>query len=153
LGTAVTCDASGYITTFLQPTDALREETLRAADTALTLQRISVSGISQRILPLRCLKEYETASGYLEKRAGPAEQHRIPETPRLYRPATRASGIEAQYFAESERLDPRNPGCLLNTRFPHSSAPFPPKHTDASTNLDITPDDLDTIVTRAAMHK
>jgi TolB-like protein len=55
-------DARGYITTALQPTDALREEARHAAETALTLQ----PNLGEAILAMghyhyACLKDYDTA--------------------------------------------------------------------------------------------
>ena len=61
-------DARGYITTALQPTDALREEARQAAETALTLQ----PNLGEAILAMghyhyACLKDYDTAVRYFEQ--------------------------------------------------------------------------------------
>jgi TolB-like protein/Tfp pilus assembly protein PilF len=147
-------DASGYITTFLQPTDALREGTLRAADTALTLQPdLGEAVLAKGFYHYACLKEYETAERYLEQaRRLLPNSSRIPE---LLAYIARRRGQwdrSEQYFAESERLDPRNPGLLAQHAFSHiHRRRFPEAQRTLDEILDITPDDLDTIVTRAAI--
>ena len=61
-------DARGYITTALQPTDALHQEARQAAETALTLQ----PNLGEAILAMghyhyACLKDYDTAVLYFEQ--------------------------------------------------------------------------------------
>jgi TolB-like protein/Tfp pilus assembly protein PilF len=147
-------DAGGYITTFLQPTGALSEETLRAADTALTLQPdLGEAVLAKGYYHYACLKDYETAERYLEQ-ARPLlpNSSRIPE---ILAYITRRRGQwdrSDQYFDEAERLDPRNPGLLAQHAFSYIHLRrFQEAQRKLDEILDITPDDLDTIVTKAAI--
>jgi len=61
-------DALGYKTTALQPTVALREETRRAAETALTLQpNLGEAVLAKGHYHYACLKDYDTAVLYFEQ--------------------------------------------------------------------------------------
>src|SRR5262245_13093056 len=61
-------DAVGYITTALQPTVALREETRQAAETALTLQpNLGEALMAKGYYYYACLKNYDTAVRYFEQ--------------------------------------------------------------------------------------
>ncbi|PYL26265.1 MAG: hypothetical protein DMF37_02745, partial [Verrucomicrobia bacterium] len=58
-------DASGYLTTVLQPTVALREEARQAAETALTLQpNLGEAVVAKGYYHYSCLKDYDTAVHY-----------------------------------------------------------------------------------------
>src|SRR5207249_3518467 len=58
-------DARGYITQFLQPTVALREEARQAAETALTLQpNLGEAILAKGQYHYACLKDYDTAVHY-----------------------------------------------------------------------------------------
>ncbi|PYJ76370.1 MAG: hypothetical protein DME69_13210 [Verrucomicrobia bacterium] len=61
-------DASGYLSTSVQPTVALREEARQAAETALTLQpNLGEALMAKGYYHLGCLKEYDTAVRYFEQ--------------------------------------------------------------------------------------
>ena len=61
-------DANGYLTTVLQPTDALREEARQAAETALTLQpNLGEALHAKGYYYYACLKDYDTAVRYFEQ--------------------------------------------------------------------------------------
>src|SRR5213593_1350355 len=61
-------DASGYLTTVLQPTVALREEARQAAETALTLQpNLGEALVAKGQYHYACLKDYDTAMRYFEQ--------------------------------------------------------------------------------------
>src|SRR5205823_1579009 len=75
-------DARGYLTQFLQPTVALREETRKAAETALTLQHdLGEAILAKGYYHYACLKDYDTALRYFEQ-ARPLlpNSSRIPES-------------------------------------------------------------------------
>ena len=147
-------DAVGYITTFMQPTAALREETRQAAETALILQ----PGLGEAIVAkghyhYACLKDYDTAERYLEE-----ARQLLPnssEIPALLAFITRRRGQwdrSEQYFNEAERLDPRNPSLLSEHAFSYIHLlRFAEAQRKLDQILDITPDDIDTIATKAAI--
>ena len=61
-------DALGYVTRILQPTDALREEARQAAETALSLQpNLGEALMAKGYYHYACLKDYDTATRYLEQ--------------------------------------------------------------------------------------
>jgi TolB-like protein/Tfp pilus assembly protein PilF len=111
-------DARGYLTTTLQPTDALREEARQAADTALTLQpNLGEAVLAKGFYHYACLKDYDTAVSYFEQaRQFLPNSSRIPE---LLAYVTRRRGQWDQsesYFNEADRLDPRNVQLLIPAR-------------------------------------
>src|SRR5207249_4465650 len=58
-------DAVGYLTTALQPTDALREEARQAAETAFTLQpNVGEAIVAKGYHHYACLRDYDTAVRY-----------------------------------------------------------------------------------------
>jgi TolB-like protein/class 3 adenylate cyclase/Tfp pilus assembly protein PilF len=147
-------EARGYITATLQPTVALREEARQAAETALTLQpNLGEALHTKGYYHYACLKDYETAVRYFEQ----AHQllpnsSRIPES-LAYVARRRGQWDRSQsHFNEAERLDPRNVNLLSQhaisyfclRRFPEALRKF-------DQVLDITPDDLDTLVEKAAI--
>src|SRR5262249_47243187 len=75
-------DASGYIIQSIHPTDALREETREAAETALTLQpTLGEAILAKGYYHYSCLKEYDTAVRYFEQaRQFLPNSSRIPES-------------------------------------------------------------------------
>ena len=147
-------DARGYITTALQPTDALREEARQAAETALTLQ----PNLGEAILAMghyhyACLRDYDTAVLYFEQaRQFLPNSSQIPE---LLAYVTRRRGQWEQseiYFKQAERLDPRNVNLLTQHALSYICLRrFP----DALRNLDqvlnITPEDVDTVSYKAGI--
>jgi TolB-like protein/class 3 adenylate cyclase/Tfp pilus assembly protein PilF len=147
-------DSIGYITTFLQPTISLREEARQAAESALTLQPdIGEAVLAKGFYHYACLKDYDTAERYFER----ARQF-LPNSsqiPAYLAYVTRRRGQwdrSEQYFQEAEQLDPRNTSLLAQHAFSYIHLRhFPEAQRKLDEILDITPDDLDTIVTKAAI--
>jgi len=147
-------DALGYLTQSLQPTIALRDEARQAAETALALQpNLGEAVVAKGYYHYACLKDYDTAVGYFEQaRQLLPNSSRIPEALAY---VTRRRGQwerSESYFNEVERLDPRNVNLLTQhalsyiylRRFPEALRKF-------DQVLDITPDDVDTLVRKAAI--
>jgi TolB-like protein/Tfp pilus assembly protein PilF len=147
-------DALGYRTLVLQPTVALREEARQAAEAALTLQpNLGEAVLAKGYYHYSCLKDYDTAVHYFEQaRQLLPNSSRIPESLAY---VTRRRGQwdrSESYFNEAERLDPRNvnlltqhAGSYINLRR------FPEALRKLDQVLDITPDDVDTLVQKAAI--
>src|SRR6202043_185092 len=147
-------DARNYLTQSLQPTDALREEAREAAETALALQpNLGEALLAKGFYHYACLRDYDTAVRYFEQaRQFLPNSSRIPEFSAY---VTRRRGQwdrSESYFNEAERLDPRNVNLLYQhaisyvvlRRFPEALRKF-------DQVLDITPDDVDTLVQKAAV--
>ena len=142
-------ESRGYITQNLQPTVALREEARQAAETALTLQpNLGEAVLAKGYYHYACLKDYDTAVHYFEQ-ARPLlpNSSRIPES-LAYVERRRGQWDQSEaYFNEAERLDPRNAyilsqhaqSYLLLRRFPEALRKL-------DQVLNITPDDVDTLV-------
>jgi TolB-like protein len=147
-------DARGYITQSLQPTGALCEEARQAAETALTLQpSLGEAVLAKGSYYYNCLKDYDTAVRYFEEaRQFLPNSSRIPES--LAYVARRRGQWERSeaYFNEAERLDPRNVNLLTQ----HATTDISLRRfREALRKLDevlnIIPDDLDTLVQKAAV--
>jgi serine/threonine protein kinase/Flp pilus assembly protein TadD len=147
-------DARGYLQSYLQPTEALREEARQAAEKALTLQpNIGEAIWVKGWYHYACLKDYDTAVRYYEQ----AHQFlpnssRIPES-LAYVTRRRGQWERSEaYFNEAERLDPRNVLLLSQhatsyinlRRFAEALRKF-------DQVLNITPDDVDIIVQQVAI--
>jgi TolB-like protein/Tfp pilus assembly protein PilF len=147
-------DSNGYRTLTLQPTDALREEGRQAAETALTLQpNLGEAVVAKGYYHYACLKDYETAVRYFEEaRQLLPNSSRIPESLAY---VTRRRGQwdrSESYFNEAERLDPRNVSLLTQHALSYITLRrFPEALRKLDQVLDITPDDLDTLVWKAAI--
>ena len=146
-------DARGYLTT-LQPTAALREEARQAAETALMLQpNLGEAVVATGYYHYHYLKDYDTAVRYFEQaRQLLPNSSWIPES-LAYVARRRGQWDRSEsYFNEAERLDPRN-GSLL-TQHASSYAALR-RFSEALRKLDqvlnITPDDVDTLVTKAGI--
>jgi TolB-like protein/Tfp pilus assembly protein PilF len=147
-------DARGYLQLTLQPTDALREEAGRAAETALNLQpNLGEALVAKGYYYYACLKDYDTAVRYFEQaRQSLPNNSRIPE---LLAYVARRQGHwdrSDSYFNEAEHLDPRN----VNLLGQHAVSlwacrRFPEALRKLDQILNITPDDLDTLVQKAAI--
>jgi TolB-like protein/tetratricopeptide (TPR) repeat protein len=147
-------DSRGYVTQALQPTLALREEARQAAETALTLQpNLGEALLAKGNYYYACLKDYDTAVRYFEQaRQFLPNSSRIPQS--LAQVARRRGQWDRSesYFKEAERLDPRNVNLLSS----HSGSyiilrRFPEALRKLDQVLDITPDDVDTIVKKAGI--
>jgi len=147
-------DARGYITTALQPTVALREEARQAAETALTLQpNLGEAVLAKGQYHYACLKDYDTAVRYFEQaRQLLPNSSKIPEALAYVERRRGQWDRSESYFNEAERLDPRNVFLLsqhaqlyiLLRHFPEALRKF-------DQVLNITPDDVDTLVNKAAI--
>jgi TolB-like protein/Tfp pilus assembly protein PilF len=147
-------DAVGYRTGFLQPTVALREEVLQAAETALSLRpNLGEAVLAKGFYHYACLRDYETAVRYFEE-ARPLlpNSSRIPE---LLAYVTRRQGQwdrSESYFSEAERLDPRNVSLLTQHALSNKDRRlFPEASRKLDQILNITPDDVDTIIEKAVV--
>src|SRR5213595_2825748 len=147
-------DARGYRTLNLQPTVALREEAQQAAETALTLQpNLGEALLAKGYYHTAILKDHDTALRYYEQaRQFLPNSSRIPES-LAYVARKRSQWDRSEiYFNEAERLDPRNVNLitqhavnyLMLRRYPEALRKF-------DQVLDITPDDIDTFVEKAAI--
>src|SRR5213592_1220421 len=147
-------DARGYITQSLQPMPALCEEARQAAETALTLQpNLGEAILAKGSYYYSCLKDYDTAVRYFQQaRQFLPNSSRIPES--LAYVARRRGQWERSeaYFNEAERLDPRNVNLLTqHATTDISLRRFPEALRRLDEVLNITPDDLDTLVQKAAV--
>jgi tetratricopeptide (TPR) repeat protein len=147
-------EARGYITLTLQPTDALREEARQAAETALNLQpNLGEAVVAEGFYHYSCLKDYDTAVRYFEQ-----ARQLLPNSSRLSESLAYVARRRGQwdrsesYFNEAERLDPRNAHLLTE----HAASYIALRHFPEALRkfdqvLDITPDDLDTLVFKAGI--
>jgi TolB-like protein/class 3 adenylate cyclase/Tfp pilus assembly protein PilF len=147
-------DAVGYLTLTLPPTVALREEARQAAETALNLQpNLGEALHAKGYYHYSCLKDYDTAVRYFEQaRQFLPNSSRIPESLAY---VTRRRGQwdrSESYFKEAERLDPRNVFLLTQHALSYMSLRrFPEALRKFDQVLNITPDDVDTLVYKAAI--
>jgi len=145
-------DASGYLTQSLQPTPALREEAREAAETALRLQpNLGEALLARGFYYYACLKDYNTAVKYLEQ-----AERVLPNSSRIlqglaYVERRRGNWDKSEaYFNEAEKLDPRNVNLLSqHARSYVCLRQFPKALAKLEQILNITPDDIDTIVVKA----
>ena len=145
-------DASGYLTQSLQPTPALRDEAREAADTALNLHpNLGEASLAKGFYYYACLKDYDTASKYLEQ-----AERILPHSSRVlqglaYVERRRGNWDKSEeYFNEAEKLDPRNVNLLSqHARSYVCLRRFPEALTKLEQILNIAPDDIDTIVLKA----
>jgi TolB-like protein/Tfp pilus assembly protein PilF len=147
-------DAVGYRTQTLQPTVALREEARQASETALTLQpNLGEAVHAKGYYHYACLKDYDTAVHYFEQaRQLLPNSSQIPESLAY---VTRRRGQFDQsesYFNEAELLDPRNVFLLTQHALSYTCLRrFPEALRKHDQVLNITPDDLDALVAKAAI--
>jgi serine/threonine protein kinase/Tfp pilus assembly protein PilF len=145
-------DASGYLTQSLQPTVALREEARQAAETGLTLQpNLGEAVFAKGFYYYACLKDYDTAVKYLEQ-----AYQLLPNNSRIplalaYVERRRGNWEKSElYFNEAEKLDPRNVNLLSqHARTYVCLRRFPEALAKLEQILNITPDDIDTLVLKA----
>ncbi len=147
-------DGRGYLTESLQPTVVLREEARQAAETALALEpNLGEAVWAKGYYHYSCLKDYDTAAHYFEQaRQLLPNSSRIPES-LAYVARRRGQWDRSEaYFDQAERLDPRN-GYLLNQ---HAISYIALRRFDEALQkldqvLNITPNDVDTLATKAAI--
>jgi TolB-like protein/class 3 adenylate cyclase/Tfp pilus assembly protein PilF len=147
-------DSRSYITANLPPTLALREEARQAAETALTLQPDLGEAVSAKgYYHYACLRDYDTAVRYFEQaRQLLPNSSRIPES-LAYVTRRRGEWDKSEsYFKEAERLDPRNVQLLSQQALSYIILRrFPEALRKLDQILNITPDDLDMLATKAAI--
>jgi serine/threonine protein kinase/Tfp pilus assembly protein PilF len=147
-------DARGYLTQTLQPTVALREEARQAAETALTLQpNLGEAVLAKGSYHYFCLKDYDTAARYFEEaRQFLPNSSRIPES-LAYVARRRGQWDRSEsYFNEAERLDPRDVNLLTQHAISYNVLRrFPEALRKLDQILDITPDDVDTLLLKAGI--
>jgi non-specific serine/threonine protein kinase len=147
-------DALGYLTLTLQPTVELREETGRAAETALALQpNLGEAILAKGYYFYACLKDNDAAVRYFEQaRQFLPNSSQIPES-LAYVARRRGQWEQSEsYFNEAERLDPRNASLLTQhaqsymivRRFSEALRKF-------DQVLDVIPDDVDTLAQQAGI--
>ena len=147
-------DARGYLTLNLQPTVALREEARQAAETALSLQpNLGEAVLAKGYYHYFCLKDYDTAVRYFEQaRQFLPNSSKIPESLAYVARRQGQWDRSESYFNEAERLDPRNVSLLTQHALLYAHLRrFPEALRKLDQVLDITPDDLDTLVEKAAI--
>jgi tetratricopeptide (TPR) repeat protein len=132
----------------------LREEARNAAETAFTLQpNLGEAVVAKGYYHYACLRDYDTADRYFEQaRQFLPNNSRIPES--LARVARRRGQWDQSeaYFNEAERLDPRNVGLLSQHAISYiAQRRFPEALRKLDQVLNITPDDVDTLATKAAI--
>jgi TolB-like protein len=147
-------DARGYRTLILQPTVALREEARQGAETALVLQpNLGEAVWAKGYYHYSCVKDYDTAVRYFEQaRQFLPNSSRIPES-LAYVARRRGQWDRSEsYFNEAERLDPRNVSFLTQHAISYIALRrFPEALRKLDQVLNITPDDVDTFVRKAAI--
>jgi TolB-like protein/Tfp pilus assembly protein PilF len=147
-------DARGYLTESLQPTLALREEARQAAETALTLQpNLGEALYAMGYYHYSCLKDYDTAVRYFEQaRKLLPNNSQIPSA-LAYVARRRGQWDQSEaYFNEAERLDPRNVYLITQHAISYIALRhFPDALRKLDEVLNITPDDVDTLATKAAI--
>jgi TolB-like protein/Tfp pilus assembly protein PilF/class 3 adenylate cyclase len=147
-------DAVGYLTLSLQPTVALREEARKAGETALALQpNLGEAVLAKGQYVYACLKDYDTAVRYFEQaRQLLPNSSQIPES-LAYVTRRRGQWDQSEsYFNEAERLDPRNVNVLTQHALSYIALRrFPEALRKLDQVLNITPDDVDTLTTKAAI--
>src|SRR5438105_9060193 len=145
-------DARGYLTQALQPTLALREEARQAAETALTLQpNLGEAVVAKGNYHYFCLKDYNTAVRYFEEaRQLLPNNSRIPESLAYIERRRGQWDRSESYFNEAERLDPGNVNLLTQHAISYIELRrFPEALRKLDQVLDITPDDVDSLVAKA----
>jgi TolB-like protein/Tfp pilus assembly protein PilF len=147
-------DSQGYRTGNLQPTMALREEARQAAETALVLQpNLGEAVLAKGKYRFACLKDYDTAVRYFEQaRQLLPNSSRIPESLAYLARRRGQWDWSESAFNEAERLDPRNVTLLIQHAISYYQLRrFPEALRKLDQVLNITPDDMDTIVQQAVI--
>jgi TolB-like protein/Tfp pilus assembly protein PilF len=136
------------------PTVTLCEEARQAAETALTLQpNLGEAVVAKGYYHYDCLKDYDTAEHYFEQaRQFLPNSSRIPAS-LAYVARRRGQWDRSEsYFNEAERLDPRNVSLLDQHVLSYIALRhFPEATRKLDQVLDITPDDMDTLVLKAGI--
>jgi TolB-like protein/Tfp pilus assembly protein PilF len=145
-------DSRNYLTQALDPTEELREEARRAAETALSLQPNLGEAIwAKGFYHYACLKDYDTAISYFQRaRQLLPNNSRIPESMGYVERRRGQWEKSEQYLKEAERLDPRNVVLLTGHATNYLCLRrFTQALQKLEQVLNITPDDIDTIAFKA----
>src|SRR5215216_301598 len=145
-------DASGYLTQSLQPTETLREEARQAAETALRLQpKLGEAVFAKGFYHYACLRDYDAAVDYLEQGYRLLPNNSGIPLSLAYVERRRGNWDKSNvYFNEAEKLDPRNVNLLSqHARSYICLRRFPEALAKLEQILNITPDDIDTLVLKA----
>src|SRR5207244_13000717 len=129
------------------------EKAQQAAETAVTLQpTLGEAILAKGAYHYFCLKDYDTAVRYFDE-----ARHFLPNStriPELLAYVARRRGQwdrSESYFNEAELLDPRNVNLLTQQAlFYIAVRRFPEALRKLDQVLNITPDDLDTLMLKAA---
>jgi len=147
--------ARNYITQVLQqPRLALCEEARQAAETALTLQpHLGEALWAKGHYYYACLKDYDTAVRYFEQaRQLLPNGSRIPESLAYVARREGEWDRSESYLEEAERLDPRNVYLIAqHARSYIYLRRFPEALRKLDQILNIIPDDVNTLATKAAI--
>ena len=147
-------DATSYITMTLPPTDALREEARRAAETALALRpNLGEAVWAKGYYLYCCLKDYDSAVRYFEQ-----ARQLLPNNSRVIESLAYVARRQGKwersesYFNEAERLDPRNVNVLTqHAHYYMAVRRFPEALRKLDEVLDVTPDDVDALALKATV--
>ncbi len=147
-------EARGYNIVTLQPTPALRAEARKSAETALLLQPdLGEAVFAIGYYHYACLRNYDTAVRYFEEaRHYLPNSSQIPES--LACVARRRGDWDRSelYFRQAERLDPRNVTLLTQHALSYVCLRrFAEAERKLDLVLDIAPNDVDTVATKAAI--
>jgi serine/threonine protein kinase/tetratricopeptide (TPR) repeat protein len=147
-------EARGYFSETLQRTRALREEAWQAVETALTLQpNLGEALLAKGQYYYGVAHDYDTAVRYYEQaRQFLPNSSRIPELLAYVERRRGQWDRSESYFSEAERLDPRNVFLLASHANSYIALRrFPEGLRKLDQILDITPDDVDTIVAKGSI--
>src|SRR5438552_2635088 len=147
-------DAAGYRATTLQPTVALREEARQAAETAVTLQpNLGEAVLAKGFYHYACLREYDIAVRYFEQARQLLPNSSLLLESLAFLERRRGHWDQSEtYFNDAERLDPRNADVLSNQALTYIGLRrFPEALRKLDQVLSITPDDVDTIASKASV--
>ena len=147
-------NSSNYVTQSLQPTVALCEDASQAAETALKLQpNLGEAILAKGSYYYACLKDYDTAVRYFEQaRQFLPNSSQIPESLAYVARRRGQWDRSKSYLKEAERLDPRNVKLLIQSATTDVCLRrFPEALRKSDEALDISPDDLNTLVQKAAI--
>ena len=147
-------DSSGYLTKIIEPTVALREEALKAADTALSLNPNLGEGVlAKGRYYYGCLKDYDAAIRYFEQaRQLLPNDSRISES-LAYVTRRRGQWEKSEtYFNDAERLDVRNANLFTQHALSYMRLRrFPEALRKLDQVLNITPDDVHIVAYKASI--
>jgi serine/threonine protein kinase/Tfp pilus assembly protein PilF len=147
-------DALSYLSFNSQPSAALREETQRAAETALALEpNLGEAILAKGYFHYACLKEYPVAMQYFEQaRLYLPNSSRIPESLAYVARRQGQWDQSESYFNQAEQLDPRNVALLTqHALLLVQQRRFQEGEQKIDQIFNIVPDDVDMLAAKAAI--